>query len=241
MRHRERAAATLAFDFLPGAATLRLAAALVLLAVWPGLARSAQVEAAGDRAPPGALVFRGASDEDCFAAPLVSTDVSFRVAGMVARARVVQTFHNPRDGWYEGVYVFPLPEKAAVDRLRLRIGERVIEGEIRERAEARQAYDQARAAGQRTALMDEERPNIFTTRVANVGPRQTVVVELEYQETLRYADGRFSLGGVAEGYFEISFYEPVSHRLGTSNVGVPAGPETIRRAVAAVDPRAQGR
>ena len=155
-------------------------------------AAKARAETAGD-APPGALVFRGTTDEDCFGAPLVSTDVSFRVSGMVARARIVQTFHNPRDGWYEGVYVFPLPEKAAVDRLRLRIGERVIEGEIRERVEARQAYDQARAAGQRTALMDEERPNIFTTRVANVGPRQTVVVELEYQQTLRYADGRFSL------------------------------------------------
>src|SRR5262245_5897031 len=166
---------------------------VVVGVAWLALpAATALAETAGD-APPGALVFRGATDEDCFGAPLVSTDVSFRVAGMVARARIVQTFHNPRDAWYEGVYVFPLPEKAAVDRLRLRIGERVIEGEIRERTEARQAYDQARAAGQRTALMDEERPNIFTTRVANVGPRQTVVVELEYQQTLRYADGRFSL------------------------------------------------
>src|SRR5215470_8205133 len=177
MRHREQAAA---------------APVLAVVLAWPGLARPTQAEVAMD-APPGALVFRAAVGEETFGAPLVSTEVSFRVAGMVARARVVQTFHNPRDGWYEGVYVFPLPEKAAVDRLRLRIGERVIEGEIRERAEARQAYDQARAAGQRTALMDEERPNIFTTRVANVGPRQTVVVELEYQQTLRYADGRFSL------------------------------------------------
>jgi Ca-activated chloride channel family protein len=126
-------------------------------------------------------------------APLVSTDVTIRVAGPVARAHVVQTYHNPEDDWYEGVYVFPLPENAAVDRLRMRVGERVIEGEIKERGAARAAYGEARAAGQRAALLDQERPNIFTTQVANIGPRETVVVELEYQQVLRYDAGRYSL------------------------------------------------
>ena len=126
-------------------------------------------------------------------APLVSTDVIIRVAGPVARARVVQTFRNPESDWYEGVYVFPLPENGAVDRLRLRVGERVIEGEIKERGAARVAYGEARAAGQRAALLDQERPNIFTTQVANIGPQEAVVVELEYQQVLRYDGGRFSL------------------------------------------------
>src|SRR5688500_13834084 len=87
------------------------------------------------------------------AAPLVSTDVTIRVAGPVARARVVQTFRNPESDWYEGVYVFPLPENGAVDRLRLRVGHRVIEGEVKERGAARAAYGEARAAGQRAALL----------------------------------------------------------------------------------------
>jgi Ca-activated chloride channel family protein len=106
---------------------------------------------------------------------------------------VVQTFQNPQPDWYEGVYVFPLPENAAVDHLRLRVGERVIEGEIRERRAATKVYEQARSAGQRAALLDQERPNIFTTSVANIGPQETVVVEIEYQQTLRYDGNRFSL------------------------------------------------
>ena len=126
-------------------------------------------------------------------APLVSTDVTIRVAGPVARARVVQTFRNPESDWYEGVYVFPLPENGAVDRLRLRVGHRLIEGEVKERGAARAAYGEARAAGQRAALLDRERPNIFTTQVANIGPGETVVVELEYQQVLRYDAGRYSL------------------------------------------------
>ena len=140
----------------------------------------------------GGLVLR-AADRAPVAAPLVSTDVTFRVAGPVARARVVQTFYNPESDWYEGVYVFPLPENGAVDRLQLRVGSRVIEGEVKERRAARAAYGEARAAGQRAALLDQERPNIFTTQVANIGPREAVVVELEYQQVLRYDAGRYSL------------------------------------------------
>ena len=140
----------------------------------------------------GGLVLR-AEGRPAVAAPLLSTDVTIRVAGPVARARVVQTFRNTQSDWYEGVYVFPLPENGAVDRLRLRVGERVIEGEIKERGAARAVYGEARATGRRAALLDQERPNIFTTQVANIGPQETVVVELEYQQVLRYDGGRFSL------------------------------------------------
>jgi Ca-activated chloride channel family protein len=140
----------------------------------------------------GGLILRAAG-RVAVAAPLLSTEVHIRVAGPVARARVVQTFRNPESEWYEGVYVFPLPENGAVDRLRLRVGQRVIEGEIKERGAARAAYGEARAAGQRAALLDQERPNIFTTQVANIGPHEAVIVELEYQQVLRYDGGRFSL------------------------------------------------
>ena len=172
--------------FLGLAAGLAFAAGMVLAGIALLLAMPAYADESGLR-----LRHRGGGES--MAAPLLSTDVSFRVTGPVARARVVQTFRNPHDAWYEGVYVFPLPETGAVDRLRLLVGERVIEGEIRERAAAKLVYDQARNTGRRAALLDQERPNIFTTQVANIGPRETVVVELEYQQILRFDGGRFSL------------------------------------------------
>lgn len=127
------------------------------------------------------------------AVPLVSTDVDIRVSGPVARARVRQVFRNPADDWFEGIYVFPLPENAAVDRLRIRIGERVVEGEVRERQAAKAEYERARASGRHAALLDEERPNVFTSSLANIGPREEIAVELEYQQTLAYDGGRYSL------------------------------------------------
>jgi Ca-activated chloride channel homolog len=141
----------------------------------------------------GTLLFR-TGDGESFAAPLLGTDVRIAVSGMVARAAVTQTFSNPSPDWLEGVYVFPLPENAAVDHLRMRIGERVVEGEIRERGAARRDYDRAKHAGARAALLEQERPNLFTSSIANVGPKDRIVVEIEYQQTLRYEAGADGVG-----------------------------------------------
>lgn len=125
--------------------------------------------------------------------PLLNTDVNMQVSGMVARVRVSQKFHNESSEWAEGVYVFPLPEQAAVDRMRLRIGERVIEGQIKERKQAKKIYQQAKRAGKRTSLVEQERPNMFTTSVANIAPGEQVSVEIEYLQTLTYTDDQFRL------------------------------------------------
>ena len=141
----------------------------------------------------GTLLFRGAEGESYARAPEVKTVVEIDVAGPVARTVVRQLFDNPGERWMEGVYVFPLPEGAAVDGLKLRIGERLIEGRIDERAQARQRYETARREGRKAALLEAERPNIFTTSVANIGPGETVAVEIRYQERLRLKDGAFRL------------------------------------------------
>jgi Ca-activated chloride channel family protein len=123
----------------------------------------------------------------------VFTDVAIEVHGIVERTRVSQRYVNPTDGWREGVYTFPLPEKAAVDRLRMQVGTRLIEGQIRERAQAKKEYEAAKKEGKKATLFEQERPNLFTTSVAHIGPDETVVVTIEYQQTLRYDDGTFRL------------------------------------------------
>ena len=118
--------------FLAAAAMAAVGASL-LLALMAGEAGAAEgVPMKPTEAQTGALFLKTAPGETR-AVPLVTTDADIRVSGMVARARVRQVFRNPNDDWYEGVYVFPLPENAAVDRLRIRVGERVIEGVIKER------------------------------------------------------------------------------------------------------------
>ena len=122
-----------------------------------------------------------------------ATDVDLVVSGPTARARVSQISHNPTDGWVEAVYVYPLPEGGAVDTLKMVIGDRIVVGDIDERKKAREAYEQAKSAGQKASLVEQERPNIFTNSVANIGPRETVVVQIEYQEPVRQSGNEFSL------------------------------------------------
>lgn len=133
------------------------------------------------------------SEGNTLAVPAVATEAEIRVSGIVARAVVKQTYRNPFDSWFEGIYVFPLPENAAVDHLRMKVGDRIVEGDIQERQAARAQYEQARSSGRRAALVEQERPNIFTTSVANIPPRGGIVVEIEYQQTLKYDPDGFSL------------------------------------------------
>lgn len=123
----------------------------------------------------------------------LNTKVDMEVSGLVARVSVRQEFRNSSSSWVEGLYVFPLPDKAAVDRMRLHIGERFIEGEIQEKEHAKKTYEKARAAGKKASLVEQQRANLFTTSVANIAPGELVVVEIEYLEDIRYENGQFSI------------------------------------------------
>lgn len=144
----------------------------------------------------GTLLFKTNQLGRYIPAPILKTDVQIAVTGIIARATVRQEFTNPsqkKGDWLEGIYVFPLPETAAVDHLRMHVGERIIEGQIKERGEAKKVYEKAKQEGKRTSLVEQERPNIFTTSVANIGPGERIIVEIEYQETVRYDQGAFQL------------------------------------------------
>lgn len=123
----------------------------------------------------------------------LQTDVKIAVTGMIARATVTQTFTNSSNEWVNGLYIFPLPENAAVDHLMIQIDERKIEGQIKEKQEAKQLFEQAKLAGKKASLVEQQRPNIFTNNIANIGPGETIIIILEYQQTLQYSNGSYSL------------------------------------------------
>src|SRR4051812_15281198 len=123
--------------------------------------------------------------------PLKHTDVKADVAGFVARVTVKQSFQNPSKDKIEAVYVFPLPDDSAVDRMVMTVGDRKIVGQVKKREEARKIYDNAVAAGQVASLLDQERPNVFTQSVANIEPGAAVDIEIAYTQTLKYEDGLF--------------------------------------------------
>lgn len=144
----------------------------------------------------GSLLFKTAESGRFVPAPVLHTDVQITVTGIIVRAKLKQEFINPahgKDDWAEGIYVFPLPDTAAVDHLHMKVGERTIDGQIKERTEAKKVYEQAKEEGKRASVIEQERPNIFTTSVANIAPGDRITVEIEYQETVRYDQGTYSI------------------------------------------------
>jgi Ca-activated chloride channel family protein len=121
--------------------------------------------------------------------PLKAMDISARIDGLVSETSVCQTFVNTLDEPLEATYIFPLPDRAAVTRFRLQVGKRLIEGVLKERAEARREYDQALEAGHRAAITEEERAGVFTMRVGNIMPGEEATVHLNLVGPLPYSEG----------------------------------------------------
>ena len=139
----------------------------------------------------GQLLMR--SGNKLSSAILLSTDIKIAVAGSSSRTIVSQRFINVSETWAEGVYVFPIGENAAVDTLKLRIGEKFIEGIIKEKFEAKVIYEEAKAEGKKASLIEQQKPNLFTNNIANIGPGEVVVVQIEFQSKLISKDGTWEL------------------------------------------------
>jgi Ca-activated chloride channel family protein len=140
---------------------------------------------------PGSLQVIDASGKPGGECPLKHTSVKAEVSGFLSRVTVTQDFANPFTEKIEAVYTFPLPQAAAVDDLTMLIGDRVVKGKIMRREEAQTAYAAAKQLGKVAALLDQERPNIFTQAVANILPGHQIRIVISYVETLKYEEGSY--------------------------------------------------
>jgi Mg-chelatase subunit ChlD len=147
--------------------------------------------------------------------PLHRLDVRAAITGLVARTRLVQGFHNPYDTALEATYIFPLPDRGAVTAMTMTADGRTVVAELRERAEARQAYEDAIAAGKRASIAEEERPDVFTMRVGNIEPGERVEVALTIVGPLPYEDG--------EATYRFPLVVAPRYIPGAALAGAPAG------------------
>ncbi len=146
--------------------------------------------AAHDEIPgTGSMLARDDATAEELPLPLRHTHVDASIAAYIASVDVTQSFENIYAETIEAIYVFPLPQNAAVNEFVMQIGERRIRGVIKPREEARETYERAKAAGHVASLLEQERPNIFTQHVANLAPGAAIDVNIRYFHTLAYDDG----------------------------------------------------
>jgi len=156
------------------------------IVLWPAHSVSAATnETAGSL---GILGKDGSVQGTC---PLRHTEVRAAISGFLTRVTVTQAFENAAAQQIEAVYAFPLPEDAAVDDMTIQVGSRTVRGVIRKREDARAIYEHAKQTGHVAALLDQERPNVFTQSVANILPGEQVTVTISYLQTLEYEAGSY--------------------------------------------------
>ena len=123
----------------------------------------------------------------------LDTEVQVEVTGLVARISVSQGFRNSGRSWSEAIYRYPLPDGAAVDRLVVEVGQRILQGDIQEKQEARRQYQQAKSSGKVATLVEQQRANQFETRLANIGPDENIRVSISFLTRVDFREGSFSL------------------------------------------------
>jgi Ca-activated chloride channel family protein len=115
------------------------------------------------------------------------------IVGALASVTLEQEFVNDSPHSLEAAYTFPLPPGAAVHSLRMEVGDRVLEGVVREKEEARREMQHARQTGRRASLLEQQRPNVFRSRVTNVQPGDAVLVRVGFGFEVPFAAGRYRL------------------------------------------------
>lgn len=124
---------------------------------------------------------------------LLNSKANIEIFGLNARVTLKQTYENKSDQWVEGRYLLPLPDNGAVDSLIIKTEDGITKGVIKEKDEAKKIYKEAKKAGKKTSLVEMERPNLFTTKVANIAPHSSIEVEVSYTQPISYKLGIFSL------------------------------------------------
>ena len=140
---------------------------------------------------PGEVPQLRVAADDNKALPLEHTKVRATLAGLTASVEVTQHYKNPYKTAIEATYIFPLPENSAVHAMKMVIGDRTIEAVVKDRAAARATYEAARTAGHTAALLEQERPNVFTESVANIEPGKGIDVVVQYVQDLSYDAGQY--------------------------------------------------
>ncbi|NET29149.1 VIT domain-containing protein [Okeania sp. SIO1I7] len=131
------------------------------------------------------------SSEEQLTFPLKHTEVKAKIAGNLSRVEVTQQFENPFTEPLEATYVFPLPDEAAVDEMEIKIGDRLIKGNIKKREEAKKIYQQAKQQGRTAGLLEQQRDNIFTQSLANIKPGEQIDVIIRYTDSLKFEGGDY--------------------------------------------------
>jgi len=115
--------------------------------------------------------------------PVTHVDINGNVDGRGIVWTVEAGFSNILTSPTEATFSLPLPFGGAVVGMTMKVGEREIAAEIKEREEARIEFENAKDAGFTAAIFEQQRTEIFTIGVGNILPGEPISVVVTIHDT----------------------------------------------------------
>lgn len=114
--------------------------------------------------------------------------VDARVHDLTAEVTVTQTYRNEEQANIEAVYTLPLPLDAVLLDFSATLGERRLAGQVVEKQQAQQQYEQAMTEGDAAMMLEQVEAGLYTVNVGNLLPGETAVIEFRYAVLLSWRD-----------------------------------------------------
>jgi Ca-activated chloride channel homolog len=114
-----------------------------------------------------------------------SHHVDVKIDGQVAVTSIDQEFYNPNDQRLEGIYMFPVPKGAHIDKFSMEIGGKMVDAELLRADKARQIYEDIVRKMRDPALLEYAGRDLFKARIFPIEPRSRKPIKISYTELLR--------------------------------------------------------
>ena len=120
-------------------------------------------------------------DDQSKSIPLTSLKLIGAVSDSSASLNFVQTFTNSSEAPVECIYKFPADYSFAVVGLSVQVGDKLIEAEVMQKAEAENKYDDAVAAGHTAVKLnyDEKLPDIIELNIGQLQSGATAEINVK--------------------------------------------------------------
>jgi len=120
--------------------------------------------------------------------PQVSLSSLTKLHHTASRTLLTQTFINPStvNPIPSAKYTFPLYESCAIVAFRCYVGQRLIEGIIKEKEDASATYQAAVGRNEPASLLEQHTTDVFSTSIGNIPAGETVKIEIEYIMELKH-------------------------------------------------------
>lgn len=140
----------------------------------------------------GKLVGKTPGEEREHRLDLIDHKVDVTIRGNLAYTEITESFRNPVNQTLEGVYRFPMPPDARINRLALKVGDNWMEGEFLATARAEQIWRDVITQWRDPAMLKWKEGNTFELRIFPIDPRQTRVVKIGYVQRLEPSSNGYS-------------------------------------------------